>query len=195
MTISKPAARKLATQAEWTLLEMSYAPALKEITLGRLKQKVTRARKLQDKYRDLARQQRGEARGKRRVKGTRPAAGNVNTVNKQMMFAEALERFQGQLVKLEAKVAKEAARKAKALGKRRPAAARKTTKTATRTAAKKAAGAKAPKVKAKRTALLAGSKATRGVRKSAKLSRKGVAAQRGHIGARGKRQQARRDGR
>jgi hypothetical protein len=158
---------------------------------------------LQDKYRDLARQQRGEARGKRRVKGTRPAAGNVNTVNKQMMFAEALERFQGQLVKLEAKVAKEAARKAKALGKRRPAPARKTTKSATRKTVKKAtrktakqaAGAKAPKVKAKRTALLAGSKATRGVRKSAKLSRKGVAAQRGHIGARGKRQQARRDGR
>jgi hypothetical protein len=114
MTQTKAMARKLATKAEWVLLERSFPPLLKEITVGRLKQKVTLARKLQDKYRDLARQQRGEARGKRRAKGARPAAGNANTMVKHEIFAEALSRFETQLAKLEAKAAKESARQQRA---------------------------------------------------------------------------------
>lgn len=207
MTISKPAARKLATQVEWTLLESSYAPLLKEITLGRLKQKVTRARKLQDKYRDLSRQQRGEARGKRQARSTRAAAGNDNTVNKQLMFSEALERFEAQLGRLEAKAAKETARAEKAKAKRAPAATRKTAKKAAKKPAKKSAkksarqastNAKrnsASKVAGKKAAMKRVSKLARGVRKQSKLDRTGAIAHQGHVGSRGRRNQARRDSR
>ncbi len=138
MAHTKTAARKLATQAEWTLLESSFAPNLKEITAGRLAQKVTRSRKLQDKYRDLSRQQSGEARGKRKAKSTRPAKGNANTVAKQEMFSEALTRFEGQLEKLQAKAARETARKAKTAAKQSAAASRKSTKTAAKTPGKQA---------------------------------------------------------
>lgn len=203
MTITKPSARKLATQAEWTLLETSYAPLLKDITLGRLKQKITRARKLQDKYRDLARQQRGEARGKRRAKSTRPVAGNENTVNKQLLFTEALERFQGQLTKLESKAAKELARKEKATSKRASSAkktvakknARKASTNAARKASTKAARNAAPTVAAKRTSLRTASKLARGARKQGKLDRTGATAHQAHVGSRGRRRQARRDSR
>jgi len=195
MTITKPSARKLATQAEWTLLETSYAPLLKDITLGRLKQKITRARKLQDKYRDLARQQRGEARGKRRAKSTRPAAGNENTVNKQLLFTEALERFQGQLTKLESKAARELARKEKATSKRASSAKKTVAKKNARKASTKAARNAAPTVAAKRTSLRTASKLARGARKQGKLDRTGATAHQAHVGSRGRRRQARRDSR
>ncbi len=195
MTISKPAARKLATQAEWTLLESSYAPLLKEITPGRLKQKITRARKLQDKFRDLSRQQRGEARGKRRAKSTRAAAGNDNTVNKQLMFSEALERFEVQLGKLEAKAAKEATRAEKAKAKRAPAAMRKTAKKSAKKGLKAAKRNAASQVAGKKAAMKRVSKLARGARKQSKLDRTGAIAHQGHVGSRGRRQQARRDSR
>lgn len=195
MTISKPAARKLATQAEWTLLETSYAPLLKEITAGRLKQKITRARKLQDKYRDLSRQQRGEARGKRRAKSTRPAQGNDNTVNKQLLFSEALERFEVQLGKLEAKAAKEVARAEKAKAKKAPSAGRKPTKKVAKKGAKVAKRNSASKVAGKKAAMKRVSKLARGVRKQNKLDRTGAIAHQGHVGSRGRRTQARRDSR
>jgi hypothetical protein len=192
MAHSKTAARKLATQAEWTLLEVSFPPLLKEITPGRLKQKVTRARKLQDKYRDLARQQRGEARGKRLPKGTRAAAGNDNTVAKQELFTEARERFEAQLMKLEAQAAKEAAKAAK-LAERKA----KKSASASRSAkpVKKTARKSAKKTKATSTALKAVSKASRGARKSAVLDRTSSRKHQAHVGARGRRRQARRDSR
>jgi hypothetical protein len=191
MAHTRTAARKLATQAEWALLEVSFPPLLKEITPGRLKQKITRARKLQDKYRDLARQQRGEARGKRQATGTRAATGNANTVAKQEIFTEARERFEAQLEKLEAKVAKELARKEAAADKKaasREKAALKMART-TATAAKRAA------TKATNTARQAVSKASRGARKAAGLSRTSRVKHQGHASARGRRRQARRDSR
>lgn len=103
MSVHHATARKLATQAEWTLLEASRAREITELTPARLTQKIARARKLRDKYRDLAKQQRGEARGKRNAKSTRAAEGNANTLIKQQMFAEALERFEERLEKVSAK--------------------------------------------------------------------------------------------
>lgn len=129
MATSKATARKLATKAEWTLLEASFAPELKTLTAYRLKQKVARARKLQDKYRDKARQQKGEMRGKRPPTGTRAAKGNASTVAKQELFAEARARFEEQLAKVEAKAAKEALKAEKgASGKATKPAAKKSAK-------------------------------------------------------------------
>jgi len=199
MAITKSAARKLATKAEWALLEVSFPPLLKDITPGRLKQKITRARKLQDKFRDLARQQRGEARGKRRVKGTRPAAGNTNTLAKQEIFSEALGRFEAQLVKIEAKAAKEVARKEKAAEKAAAKAAKakapKAAKAAKSAAPKAGATTKRAANQATATARKAVSKASRGARKAAVFTRTSSAKHQGHVGARGRRRQARRDSR
>lgn len=198
MAHTKTAARKLATQAEWTLLEVSFPPLLKDITPGRLKQKITRARKLQDKYRDLARQQRGEARGKRQAKSTRAAAGNANTVIKQEIFTEARERFEAQLAKLEAKVAKELARKEAAAEKKAAKAekqAAKLAKPAKTSARKTGVATKRAASKATTSARKAVSKASRGARKAAVFTRTSSAKHQGHVGSRGRRRQARRDSR
>ncbi len=184
MATSKAAARKLATQAEWTLLEASFPPELKALTPARLKQKITRARKLQDKYRDKARQQKGEMRGKRTPMGTRAAKGNANTVAKQELFAEARERFEAQHAKLEAKAAKEAAQ-----------AAAKAEKAATRAATRARTPTGGTAAKATNTARRAVSKASRGARKATALTRSNSKAQQAHVGARGRRRQARRDAR
>ena len=198
MAHSKTAARKLATQAEWALLEVSFPPFLKDITPGRLKQKVTRARKLQDKYRDLARQQRGEARGKRKPTGTRAAKGNANTLVKQEIFAEALERFEAQLAKLEAKAAKELAKKetaaAKAAARKEKAAAKagKAAPTSRKSAGK---ATKAAKTRSTATARKAASASSRGARKAAVFTRTSSKKHQAHVGARGRRRQARRDSR
>jgi len=101
MTISKREARPLCTKREWEMLSQSWEPELSRVTPGRLRQKVQRARTLRDKYRDLARQQAGEARGKRDAKSTRPAQGNRNTELKARIFDEALERFQARLAEAE----------------------------------------------------------------------------------------------
>ncbi len=191
MAQSKSVARKLATKAEWTLLEVSYPPLLKDITPGRLKQKVTRARKLQDKYRDLARQQKGEARGKRQARSTRAAAGNTNTLLKQEIFTDALARFEAQLQKLEAKAAKDVARKEKAAEQ----AAAKKEKAAVKTPRKSGKGTKRAASSATASARKAVSKASRGARKAAALTRTGSTKHQGHVGARGRRRQARRDSR
>jgi hypothetical protein len=191
MAHTKSAARKLATQAELPLLESSFPPALKDVTPGRLKQKITRARKLHNKYRDLAEQQRGEARGKRQAKSTRPAKGNANTVIKQEMFAEALARFEAALEKLEAKAAKELARKEKAATK----AAAKSAKPAKKAAKKTGTATKRATSKAKTTARKAVSRTSLGARKAAKVARSGNTKHQGHVSSRGRRRQAKRDSR
>jgi hypothetical protein len=101
VAISKNRARQLTTKREWELLEKSWGSDLKAITPGRLRQKVQRARTLRDKYRDLAKQQAGEARGKRGARSTRPAQSNQNTVLKAQIFDEALGRFQERLTEIQ----------------------------------------------------------------------------------------------
>jgi hypothetical protein len=101
VAISKREARPLCTKREWELLAQSWHPELARVTPGRLRQKVQRARTLRDKFRDLARQQKGEARGKRNPRSTRPAQGNKNTELKARIFDEALERFEARLAKIE----------------------------------------------------------------------------------------------
>jgi len=101
VAISKKDARPLFTKREWEMVSQSWNPELSRVTEGRLRQKVQRARTLRDKYRDLARQQAGEARGKRSPRSTRPAQGNENTLRKAQVFDEALERFQARLTEVE----------------------------------------------------------------------------------------------
>ncbi len=102
MSISLAAARKLCTKPEFNLVQHGTKQGMKQLTPARLRQKVTRARTLREKYRDLTKQQRGEARGKRQAKGARPAQSSDNTRKKAEIFDELLSRFQQQLELVEA---------------------------------------------------------------------------------------------
>lgn len=102
MAISKKDARPLCSDREWELIVESWNPELGKLPADRLRQNVQRARTQRDKFRDLARQQAGEARGKRNPRSTRPAQGNQNTKRKVQLFDEALERFQERLAEVEA---------------------------------------------------------------------------------------------
>jgi hypothetical protein len=97
MPISRPTAQRLCTKPEFELVEASFPARAKQLTPARLRQKVVRARKLRDKYRDLAKRQRLEARGKRAPQRSRPAQGNENTDRKAQLFQETLDRFETQL--------------------------------------------------------------------------------------------------
>lgn len=180
MPVSKSSARKLATKAEWELLESSHGNALKALTPSQLKQRVVRARKLQDKYRDRARQQRGEARGKRQARRTRAAEGSANTRLKQSVFTEARLRFEAQLARLQAAATREAEREARR---------------AARAAARAAARRPSSRSGRKASAAKASTAASRSARKASAFTRQATAAKRAHAGARGRRRQGRRDSR
>jgi hypothetical protein len=102
MAISRTTARRLCTKPEFELVEASFAPHVKTLSPARLRQKVARTRRLRDKYRDLARRQRLEARGKRSPQRARPAQGHDNTDRKATLFQEVLDRFEAQLGRAEA---------------------------------------------------------------------------------------------
>jgi hypothetical protein len=122
MAISLSSARRLCTAPELELVESSRASHLKQLTPARIRQKITRARRLRDKYRDLAKRQRLEARGKSAPRRSRPAQGQENTQRKAQLFQEVLERFEAGLPRVEAAAAKKAPG-AKAAGPKKAAGA------------------------------------------------------------------------
>ena len=96
-------ARVLLTAAELAIFDQSRAGPIKELTAARLRTKVTRARALRDKYRDLYRRQTVATR--KTAAGKRAAAGgdNERTAKKATVFEEVLARFEERLAHLEAK--------------------------------------------------------------------------------------------
>lgn len=154
MAISMQKARTLCTKSELDLIKWSSPSMSKTLSSKQLRQKVDRARKLRDKFKDLSRKQAGEARGKRKPTGTRAAKGNDRTVEKRELFDEAIARFEQALTKAEAsekkaEQAKDKAKAAKAKTKKKStakkAAAKKTSakKSSSKKTTSKASGAKA----------------------------------------------------
>jgi len=79
-------------------LVLSSAPGhLSSLTRRELRGRVLRARRLVDKYEDLAMRQRREALRKQAPRRVRPAEGNKNTLRKAAYFRQALERFEKRL--------------------------------------------------------------------------------------------------
>lgn len=98
MPITRPQAREICTREEMELVESSFAPAINKLGSAQLRDGVTRARKLQDKYRDLARTQGRSAKdGATERRGT-DAAGRTD--RKSRLFVETRERFEKRLAKL-----------------------------------------------------------------------------------------------
>lgn len=89
MAYNRHNARPLCTVAEFQLFSASLADVVKSLTSAQLKAKVERARGVRDKYRDLYRRQRLEARART---GTKKGAAE-RTKKKIQIFDEALKRF------------------------------------------------------------------------------------------------------
>jgi hypothetical protein len=94
MTITREQAKELCTADEFKLVESSFPPQIGSLTAARLRQKVERSRKLQDKYRDLSRRQN---RTTKAGDTDRTRARNERTARKSQLFSEALERFEVKL--------------------------------------------------------------------------------------------------
>jgi hypothetical protein len=97
MKLSSEAIRRLMTKEEAEFIESLAENRLSATTSGRLRQKLSRARRLRDKYRDLARRQGGEMRGKASPRSTRAAASNANTLRKVQLFEWAIARIEDRL--------------------------------------------------------------------------------------------------
>jgi hypothetical protein len=100
MTLDIERARQLCTQQELALVLSARVGDMRTLTPGRLRTKMTQARGLRNKFRDLANRQAREARGKAQPRGTRPARGNARTVEKANLFGEVLRRFEARAARL-----------------------------------------------------------------------------------------------
>jgi hypothetical protein len=95
--IQRTEARRLASSKEWSLISSSLSPALKTLSVARLKSKIVRAGKFRQKYRDLYRRQ--ELLLKSRPPGRPYKTTNIRTKRKRQMFDEAIDRLKLQLGK------------------------------------------------------------------------------------------------
>jgi hypothetical protein len=164
MTLDIEKARRLCTQQELALVLSARAGELRTLTPGRLRTKLTQARGLRNKFRDLADRQAREARGKAPPRGIRPSRGNARTVEKANLFGEVLRRLEARAAKLDLTAAPSG-----------PAArVRRTRRSPSRS--------QGQKMDAASTA-----------RKKNKAARSGAPRVRGHVASRNRRVQARRD--
>lgn len=163
MAYSITQARPLLTAAELELFDQSRAAPIKALTLARLRGKVSRARTLRDKYRDLYRRQTVSARKSSAAKSRLPVgADNERTQRKADILQEVLTRFEARVAQLEAQQDREAG----ATAKRKGTAASKSSRPAV-APRKQAAPAKSP-----RTAAAKKSRAAEPARDSMKADKK-----------------------
>jgi hypothetical protein len=90
-------AQAWCTPTELRLIESSHGQALAKTSEAELKKKISRARALRDKWRDLFTRQRREAQ---QARGARVSAENQRSRRKSELFAKALTRFEDQLAKV-----------------------------------------------------------------------------------------------
>jgi hypothetical protein len=105
MAITRVQAREITTADEQDLVYESFHPTVRSFSADDVKQRITRARRLRDKYRDLAARQEGQS--KRRGRGG--AGDNARTRQKARLFGETLDRLEKRLASLESAAEPEAA--------------------------------------------------------------------------------------
>lgn len=115
-------ARPLLTVAELELFDQSRTGPIKNVTLARLRTKVTRARALRDKYRDLYRRQTAATRTAPAAKRAATGGDNERTQRKAQVMEEVLGRFQARVQLLEERESRESER-AEAAKRKAPSAA------------------------------------------------------------------------
>lgn len=196
MAYTRTQLRKLLNAGEIEIFESSRAEAIKELNAPRLIVKVKRARTLRDKYRDLLKRQRLATRARTGSKAGNSGDANQRTREKTEVFAEILERLEGRLALVEAAEAR-ATKKESADAAR---VAKKESADAARVAKRKAVAGSTPA--AKRTVGVTTKKVpqptTERARAAHGVMQFKVAGQqriRAHVAAKGRRSQAKRDGR
>ena len=210
------AARLLAAN-EVPVFEASLGEALAALTPAQVRALVKRARTMRDKAQDLLRRQRVATRDRTGHKGGTEGVDNLRTAQKVQALGEALARLEKRLAQLDAAAERAATAKLR-LREQRAAAKQRAAKAAARPAARSAPKA-APKAASKAAATTAPRAPARSAKapavapqagpkglppaspgalaKGAVQDRKftGSQAIQAHVGARGRRQQAKRDGR
>jgi len=96
MAISMSKAKSLCNANELALVAASSRTQLSALSPAQLRQKVSRARKLREKWRDQAERQR---RGAQTRQGARQTSASARSAEKAQLFAEVLERFETRLAK------------------------------------------------------------------------------------------------
>jgi len=140
-------AKSLCSASEYELVHWSTRKRVEDLTPARLVAKRDRARKLRDKFRDLANQQKREIRGKSDARRSRPATDNRNTRIKEQLFAETVQRFEAALAEKSAMAAADLNSAGNAAG---PRAGKRTSKKIGKKVAKKV-GKKVAKKAGKKT--------------------------------------------
>ena len=166
-------ARPLLTANELELFDQSRTDPIKNLTLARLRTKVTRARALRDKYRDLYRRQTVATRTAPAARRAAMGGDNERTQRKAQVMEEVLGRFQARVQLLEERQNREAERAA--------AARRKANSVASSTVALKKAVKKAVKVKQRAAAVPA--RKTRSAKAPAKRANGGSSVGKNALGS------------
>lgn len=108
MAVSRREAKPLCTASEFALANESYPPEIGRLSAKELRQRITRVRRLRDKFTDLVGQQVRVIRGKAASTRRRVPTANANTILKRDFFAETLERFEARLGIVERREVREA---------------------------------------------------------------------------------------
>ena len=96
----RPQDSELLTVMERALIDSSRPAQLKLFTVAQLKARITRARKLWDKYRTLARRQH-RANNENSGRARSNPLSNMRTERKGQVLAEALRRFEKRLAQIQ----------------------------------------------------------------------------------------------
>ena len=96
MEISRDQARQICSVHELQLVDASFPPELQRLGITELRDHVERAKRLQDRYRDLSRRQ---DRASKATAAT-PGSQNIRTREKALLFQETRERFEDHLAEL-----------------------------------------------------------------------------------------------
>jgi hypothetical protein len=96
MAITREEAKEICSADELEIVDASFSPLIERLTITELQEGIARARRLQDKYRDLSRRQ---DRGGKQA-GAVPGSQNLRTRLKAQLFVETRERFEDHLAEL-----------------------------------------------------------------------------------------------
>jgi hypothetical protein len=199
MALNSTTAKQICTTAEFQLFTESLQKNITSLDERAVKSRITRARKMRDKYRQTANRQDRESRGKQKPRRRNPSQGSIATRKKEQLFSESLARFEKRLEKLESD-RRAAEKKAKTTSRPKMESPEKPAK---QSAVQKKAGAKVKRTPGKRTKSAVTSlvtKAKKKTRKKAAATAKktrfevsGATRKQKHRSADNKRRQARRD--
>ncbi|MGY6501248.1 MAG: hypothetical protein ACXIVQ_10215 [Acidimicrobiales bacterium] len=191
MAYNRNHARAMLTDTERELFEISLSDRVGELSRAELVKKVQRSRKLRDKYTDLYRRQSLETRARTGTKRGSTGQANARTQQKADMFGEVLARFEAHLDRIDRAAAKESKRAALERSRKAKGGGGRTTPKKSARARKKApSGGTAPD--GPKEFMTEGAAAARDRGKIASPRNKSISA---HVGAKGRRNQAKRDAR